>query len=93
MANHKSAEKRHRQSKIRNARNTHIRSTMRSYVKKVRTAVAEGDLDSAKSLLEKTIPYIDKAATKGVIHKATASRKISRLTKLVNHTQDTAAKN
>lgn len=84
MANHKQAEKRHRQSKIRNARNTHIRSTMRSYVKKVRTAIAEGDLDTAKTVLEKAVPYIDKAATKGVIHKATASRKISRLTKLVN---------
>ncbi len=84
MANHKSAEKRHRQSKIRNARNTHIRSTMRSYVKKLRIAIADGDVESAKSLLEKTIPYIDKAATKGVIHKATASRKISRLSKLVS---------
>ena len=87
MANHKSAEKRHRQSKIRNARNTHIRSTMRSYVKKVRTAIADGDLDTAKTLLEKAVPYIDKAATKGVIHKATASRKISRLTKLVSGTE------
>ena len=84
MANHKSAEKRNRQNKIRNARNTHIRSTMRSYVKKLRTAIAEGDTEAAKVLLEKTIPYIDKAATKGVIHKATASRKISRLSKLVN---------
>lgn len=84
MANHKSAEKRNRQNKIRNARNTHIRSTMRTYVKKVRLAVSEGDSDVAKSMLEKAVPCIDKAATKGVIHKATASRKISRLTKLVN---------
>ncbi|MDH3998093.1 MAG: 30S ribosomal protein S20 [Desulfuromonadales bacterium] len=84
MANHKSAEKRHRQSKVRNARNSHIKSTMRSLVKKVRTAITEGDFDTAKSTLEKAIPYIDKAATKGVIHKATASRKISRLTKLVS---------
>ena len=87
MANHKSAEKRHRQSKIRNARNTHIRSTMRSYVKKLRLAIADGDVETAKSLLEKTIPYIDKAATKGVIHKATASRKIGRLTKLVSQAE------
>jgi len=86
VANHKSAEKRNRQNKIRNARNTHIRSTMRSYVKKLRIAIAEGDMETAKVLLEKTIPYIDKAATKGVIHKATASRKISRLSKLVNNT-------
>ena len=83
MANHKSAEKRHRQSKIRNARNTHIKSTMRSLVKKVRTSVVEGDYETAKATLVKAIPYIDKAATKGVIHKATASRKIGRLTKLV----------
>lgn len=90
MANHKSAEKRHRQSKVRNARNTHIRSTMRSYVKKVRIAIAEGDAETAKSLLEKAVPYIDKAATKGVIHKATASRKIGRLTKLVNSMEASA---
>jgi small subunit ribosomal protein S20 len=87
VANHKSAEKRHRQSKIRNARNTHIRSTMRSYVKKLRLAIADGDVETAKSLLEKTVPYIDKAATKGVIHKATASRKIGRLTKLVSQAE------
>jgi len=84
VANHKSAEKRNRQNKIRNARNTHIRSTMRTYVKKVRTAVAEGDRENAQVLLEKAVPCIDKAAAKGVIHKATASRKISRLAKLVN---------
>ena len=84
MANHKSAEKRNRQNKIRNARNTHIRSTMRSYIKKIRTAIAEDDLDTAKTLLEKAVPYIDKAASKGVIHKATASRKIGRLAKLIN---------
>lgn len=86
MANHKSAEKRNRQSKIRNARNSHIRSTMRSYVKKLRTAIAEGDNETAKAVLEKAIPYIDKAASKGVIHKATASRKIGRLAKLINTT-------
>lgn len=84
MANHKSAIKRNRQNKIRNARNTHIRTTMRNYVKKVRVAVAEGNHESAGAFLEKAVPYIDKAASKGVIHKATASRKISRLNKLVN---------
>jgi len=85
VANHKSAEKRNRQNKIRNARNTHIRSTMRSFVKKLRLAIAEGDMETAKGILEKAVPYIDKAATKGVIHKATASRKIGRLAKLVNN--------
>jgi small subunit ribosomal protein S20 len=72
-----------RQNAVRQARNTHIRSNMRSQVKKVREAVANGDQEAAKAALDKTIPIIDKASTKGVIHKNTASRKISRLTKLV----------
>jgi len=84
LANHKSALKRNKQSIARNARNTHIRSTMRTYVKQVREAVAAGDLEAAKTAMERAMPYIDKAASKGVIHKATASRKISRLSKLVN---------
>ena len=87
MANHKSALKRNKQNAVRNARNTHIRSTMRTFVKQVREAVAGGDRGAAQAALEKAVPYIDKAATKGVIHKATASRKISRLTKLVNTIQ------
>jgi len=84
LANHKSALKRNRQNKIRQSRNIHIRSTMRTLVKQVRQAVAAGEKEAATAALEKTIPYIDKAATKGVIHKATASRKISRLVKLCN---------
>lgn len=84
MANHKSADKRNKQNALRNARNNHIRSTMRTLVKQVRQAVSAADKDSAQSALAKAIPYIDKTATKGIIHKATASRKISRLTKLVN---------
>ena len=84
MANHKSAIKRNKQSIKRNARNVYVRSTMRTLVKSVRLAVAANDQEAAKAALEKAVPFIDKAATKGVIHKATASRKISRLTKLVN---------
>lgn len=84
MANHKSAIKRNKQNAVRNARNSHIRSTMRTFVKQVREAVATGDSEAAKSALSRAIPFIDKAASKGVIHKATASRKISRLAKLVD---------
>jgi small subunit ribosomal protein S20 len=84
LANHKSAIKRNRQNEVRNARNTHIRSTMRTYVKQVREAVAAGDGEAARSALVRAVPFIDKAASKGVIHKATASRKISRLSKLVH---------
>lgn len=85
MATHKSALKRNRQNAVRNARNNHIRSTMRTHVKNVRTAVADGNVESAREALAQAVPFIDKAATKGVIHKNTASRKISRLNKLVNN--------
>jgi len=84
LANHKSAIKRNRQNKVRAARNTHVRSTMRTFVKQVREAVAANDKATAQSAIERAMPYIDKAASKGIIHKATASRKISRLQKLVN---------
>jgi small subunit ribosomal protein S20 len=87
LANHKSALKRNKQNAVRNARNTHIRSTMRTFVKQVREAVAGGNFEAAQTALVRAIPYIDKAASKGVIHKATASRKISRLSKLVNSLQ------
>ena len=84
MANHKSAVKRNKQNLIRNTRNSNIRSALRTLVKKVRLAVAQNDADAAAAELARTVPFIDKAATKGVIHKSTASRKIGRLTKLVN---------
>jgi small subunit ribosomal protein S20 len=84
LANHKSAVKRNKQATARNLRNTHVRSTMRTLVKQVRTAVSTGDTEAAHQALSRAIPFIDKAATKGVIHKSTASRKISRLNKLVN---------
>lgn len=84
MANHKSALKRAKQNQVRNARNTHIRSTMRTLVKNIRVAVTAGDTEAANAALAKAIPYISRTAAKGVIHKSTASRKVSRLTKLVN---------
>lgn len=84
MANHKSAIKRNKQAIVRTARNTHIRTTMRTFVKQVRTAVANGEKETAQTALNRAVPYIEKAATKGIIHKSTASRKVSRLNKLVN---------
>ncbi len=84
MANHKSAIKRNKQSIAANLRNVHARTTMRNLVKTVRLAVAAGDKEAATVSLAQAVPYIDKVCTKGIIHKATASRKISRLTKLVN---------
>lgn len=83
MANHKSAIKRIKQNKVRNERNRHQRSTLRTFIKHVREAVASKDLAGAKEALAAAIPVIDKAATKGVIHSSNASRNVARLTKLV----------
>lgn len=84
MANHKSALKRIKQTAVRTERNKHVRSTLRTFIKRVREAVASKDQAAAKEALAKAIPVIDSAATKGVIHSANASRNVSRLTKLVN---------
>ena len=84
MAHHKSALKRIKQNKKRADRNKHVRSTLRTFVKRVREAVAAKDDGRAKESLAAAIPLIDSAATKGVIHRNKASRDISRLTRMVN---------
>ena len=84
MANHKSAVKRARQNEIRRLRNKATRTRVKSIVKEVRTSAgkASGEGTQVKSNTAQSV--IDKASKKGVIHKRTASRKISRLTKLTN---------
>ncbi len=84
MAHHKSAIKRIKQNEKRNARNRHQKSTLKTYIKRVREAVESKDKEAAVAALQAAIPVIDKTATKGVIHKANAARNVSRLTKLVN---------
>jgi small subunit ribosomal protein S20 len=84
VANHKSAEKRNRQRIKRRSRNLLHLSTMRTFIKRVRKALADGDADSAKRSLPAAITAITKAASKGVIHGNTASRYVSRLTKAVS---------
>ncbi|RQW83704.1 MAG: 30S ribosomal protein S20 [Geobacter sp.] len=83
MAHHKSAIKRIKQNDRRNARNKHVRTTLRTHIKRVREAVAAKDTALAKETLKAAIPYIDSAASKGVIHRSNASRNVSRLSKLV----------
>jgi small subunit ribosomal protein S20 len=85
VANVPSAEKRNRQRIKRRARNQFHLSTMRTYVKRVRAALEAKDGKIAEAL-KAAIQVIDKAASKGVIDKKNASRKISRLTKAVNRT-------
>ncbi len=84
MAHHKSALKRIKQNEKRNERNRHVRSTLRTFIKRVREAVAAKDATLARESLVAAIPYIDAAASKGVIHRSNASRNVSRLNKLVN---------
>lgn len=84
MANTRSAEKANRQSQKHRARNAHVLSTLRTSVRKVREAVAGGDAGKTKEELTDAIRQISKAASKGVIHKGQASRRISRLMKSVN---------
>ena len=87
MANHKSAEKRNRQSKIRRMRNRMNKTSMKNFIRKVNVAIEAGSEDQAQEALKNAIPVIAKTASKGTIHKKTASRSISRLTKRVNKMQ------
>ena len=84
MATHKSAEKRDRQNKKRRARNISAKSALRTKVKTVDAAVEDKKKTEAVAALKTTAPALAKAASKGIIHKKNASRKISRLTKKVN---------
>jgi small subunit ribosomal protein S20 len=87
LTTHKSALKRQKQNEKRRLRNVHVRSTLKTLVKKVRVAVEAKDIDKAKTALDEAIPAIVRAKSKGAIHGNTASRKVSRLTKLVNSLQ------
>ncbi len=84
MANHKSAEKRVRQNAKRKEINRSNRSQLRTSIKKLRAAVAGSDKQASTDLLTPTVSLIDKAVNKGIIHKNTAARYKSRLTKHVN---------
>lgn len=84
MATHKSALKRSRASERNRERNAAARSNVKTGMKTVLAAVEEKDPETAKAALAETVPAIAKASAKGAIHKKTAARRISRLTKKVN---------
>lgn len=84
MANIKSAKKRILVAETRTARNKAIRSKVKTAIKKVDAAIAAGDKAAAQASLVAATSEIDKATTKGVYHKNTASRKVSRLSKAVS---------
>ncbi|MGK0361449.1 MAG: small subunit ribosomal protein S20 [Bradymonadia bacterium] len=83
MPNSKSASKRMRQNETRRVRNRLIATASRTEVKKVRTALDAGELDTAKALLPNAVRSLQRAANKGVLHTNTASRKVGRLVKAV----------
>ena len=84
MANIKSAKKRVLTSRVRQERNKAVKSSVKTAIKKVEAAVREADKDAAAKELLNATSIIDKAAKKGVLHKNTASRKVSRLASAVN---------
>ena len=84
MANIKSAKKRILVTKTRADRNKAIRSKVKTAIKKVDAAIAAKDSETAAVALKNAISEIDKAQRKGVYHKNTAARKISRLAIAVN---------
>ncbi len=84
MANIKSAKKRVLVNRTKAARNKSIKSRVKTATKKVEAAVASGDKAAAQTQLDSTISEIEKACSKGVYHKNTASRKVSRLAKAVS---------
>jgi small subunit ribosomal protein S20 len=86
MPNHKSAEKRVRQSERRRNINRHNRTKLRTAVKKLRGALSGTDKSAATGLLPVTVSEIDKAVQKGVLHRNAAARHKSRLTARVNAT-------
>jgi len=83
MANHKSAEKRTRQNVKRNEINRSNRSKLRTQIKSLRAALSASDKSQSTDLLNPTISLVDKAVNKGLIHKNTAARFKSRLTRHV----------
>lgn len=84
MANHKSAIKRARQNTVRAKRNSFWRSRVKNETKKVLEAAEENNNEATEVRLKLAIRTISKSRSKGVVHKRTASRKISNLARQVN---------
>lgn len=76
--------KRARQAEKQNLRNKAVRSSLKTHIKKVEAAIASGSSEEARKALVDAVRSFDKAASKGVIHKNTAARTISRLTKKIH---------
>jgi small subunit ribosomal protein S20 len=84
MANIKSQIKRNKQNEVRRERNKAVRSSLKTSQKKVEAAIADGDAQAAQDHAREAPKALDKAASKGVVHKRTAARRKSRLARAAN---------
>jgi small subunit ribosomal protein S20 len=84
MPNTRQAEKRMRITARRTARNRHVKSTVKTAVRRFSDTLAQGDLEAAGDKLRSAVRTVDKAVSKGVVHKNAAARRKSRLTKSLN---------
>lgn len=84
VANHASALKRHRQTRKRTARNQALRTRLRHAVRAVRQAVVGKDLAAAEETLRRAARALDKAVSKGLLHRNNASRRVARLSRAVS---------
>ena len=91
MANIKSQIKRNKQNDKRAEKNKAVRTSLKTSTKKVRSAVASGDAEAATAQALETSRALDKAASKGIVHKRTAARRKSRLSKAANKVGASAA--
>ena len=83
MAHHKSALKRIRQNKVQYARNKAFRTRVRTVLKRVRVAIADKDIETAKTAYNELVPIVDSMATRRIIHRNKAARYKSRLNKQI----------
>ena len=90
MANIKSQIKRNKQNEKRRVRNRVYRGSARTYVKKARLAMDDGSVEEARQATLQAISALDKAASKGIIHKNNAARRKSRLVKRLAELEETA---
>lgn len=84
MANHKSALKRARQNEVRRVRNKGYKTKVKKAIKEVRANIESNSGDQARESFVKAVSIIQKTASKGIIHRNQASRKISRLARQIN---------
>jgi small subunit ribosomal protein S20 len=91
MPNTKSAKKRLRQSEVRRQRNKSVKSSLRSQIRKVREAVAAGEIETAEREFVQAARKLDRAGGRYIIHRNTASRMKSRLQKLIRKAKQPSA--